>query len=524
VSGAALHPTACLLAAAAAQGEARALTFYRGRTRVTGRSWATLVDDVARASAGLAALGVGRGDRVALASPNRVEVPVALLALWRLGAIAVPLNATLRDDWRHIVHHAGVRGALVAPELADGLAGESLAFVRRIDEPWPGAAPTPPLRDDPEAAAILLYTSGTTGQPKGVLLSQRSLVANAQMMAARFALSQTTQLAVLPLYHAHALGFGFLTALVSGGHLVFTDTFDPWLWAELVRAESVEVASVVPTLLTLLAQARVTAESLPSLRALLVSSAPLPPDLARTVEARTRLPLAHGWGLSEITNFACATGPLDAEARARLLLGGEVPSVGAALDGTAVEVRDARGQPVADSARGELWVRSPSRMRGYYHDDDATCAVLDGDWLRTGDEGCVRVVDGARHVFISGRIKELIIRDGEKCSPLEIEQRLAAELPDLAPHLCVVGFTHALRGEEIGAYLELPSVSEAVRTRILQCVERLPVERRPKIILHGAAPIPRTHTGKVQRRKLIAWFDDYGDCRGPTRLLPVNTR
>jgi acyl-CoA synthetase (AMP-forming)/AMP-acid ligase II len=231
------------------------------------------------------------------------------------------------------------------------------------------------------------------------------------------------------------------------------------------------------------------------------------------VEQRTRLPLAHGWGLSEITNFACATGPLDDAARKRLLYAPDVPSVGTPLDGTEVQVRD-----------GELWVKSPSRMRGYYRDDAATAAVLDGDWMRTGDQGEIRVIDGARHVFITGRIKELIIRDGDKCSPLEIERRIAAELPEIAAHLCVVGFAHALRGEEIGAYLELPSLTETLRARILGCIERLPVERRPKIILHGAAPIPRTHTGKVQRRKLVGWFDDYGECRGPTQIVPVSTR
>jgi long-chain acyl-CoA synthetase len=512
-----------LLAVDGAGGAAPALTFYQGRARVGQLAYAQLAAAVERVASGLNQLGVRHGDRVALASPNRLEVPVALLALWRLGAVAVPLNPTLRDDWHHIIEHANVCGCLVASELRDHLAGETLAFLRAIEEPWPDAAAAPRAAS-PTAPAIILYTSGTTGRPKGVVLSQRNLLTNGSAMAARFGLARTTQLAVLPLYHAHALGFGLMSALASGGHLVFTDRFDPWAWAEIARSESVEVASVVPTLLPLLAGAHVEAAALPRLRALLVSSAPLPREVARDIEARTQLPLVHGWGLSEFTNFACCLGPLAPATRRRLLLDAELPSVGPTLPGTEVTVRDANGRELGESRRGELWVRGDSRMLGYYRDVEATARTLEGDWLRTGDEGYFLELGGERHFFISGRLKEIIIRGGEKHSPLEVERRLIEELPELAGHLCVVGFAHALQGEEIGAYLELQTLSDAARSRILQAVERLPVERRPKIILHGAQSIPRTHTGKVQRKKLQALFAAYAECRGPSRLVPVSTR
>src|SRR6185295_7564953 len=123
--------------------------------------------------------------------------------------------------------------------------------------------------------AVVLYTSGTTGQPKGVALAQRNLLHNGWSMARCFGLDGTTQLAVLPLYHAHALGFGLMSALSSGGHLVLSERFDPFAWPEIIRRESVTVTSVVPTLLPPLMETRVAASQVPTLRALLVSSAPL---------------------------------------------------------------------------------------------------------------------------------------------------------------------------------------------------------------------------------------------------------
>src|SRR5205814_9872764 len=180
-------------------------------------------------------------------------------------------------------------------------------------------------------------------------------------------------------------------------------------------------------------ETRVTASKVPGLRALLVSSAPLDVSLARTFEDQTAIPLVQGWGLSEYTNFACCLSPaLPAQERRSLLLDGELTSVGSPLEGTEVTVID-----------GELCVRGPSRMLGYFKDEAATQATVDADgWLHTGDEGHAREHAGRPHFFITGRRKEVIIRGGEKISPLAVERKLLAALPELLGHLVVVGFPH----------------------------------------------------------------------------------
>jgi long-chain acyl-CoA synthetase len=499
------------------------LTFYRGRERVGRLDRRELAARVAGTVELLQELGVGRGDRVAIASPNCLEVPVLLLAIWQLGAVAVPLNPNgPPEDWRHILDHSGARGCFASGALAAEVAALFSGFVRPLeacDRTGAGSPLLPPATDEP---ATILYTSGTTAQPKGVVLSRRNHLANASALAAHFGLSGTTQLAVLPLYHAHALGFGLLTALVSGGHLVFTERFDPLSWAEVIRAESVSVASLVPPLLPLLQQARITRDRVPSLKALLVSSAPLASELARQLLEQARLPLVHGWGLSEFTNFACCLPPgLDDDERRKLLCGGPVPSVGAPLDRCEVSVRSERGDQLGEAVHGELWVRGPSRMLSYYRDEEATGRTLSRGWLRTGDLGFFRSHRGRPHFYITGRLKEVIIRGGEKYSPLAVEERLLAAVPDLAGRLVVLGFPHALQGEEVGAYVE--SDSPAVGVRILQAIERLPPAMRPKVILQGDRPIPRTHTGKIQRRKLAPLFAAYADHKGPPRLVSSAT-
>lgn len=517
--------------ASPAEDQARpALTFYKGKNLIGRFTRAEMLAHVDRVAVHLAgALGVKRGDPVAILSQNTLEIPVLVLALLRLGAPIVPLNpAAPPDDWAYILRHVGARGLVASGDLV--AAGEAsydgLSFAVSVDDVWnaaaagTGAVPRAPenLHDE---LAIVLYTSGTTGNPKGVGLTHGNILANGWSMAQNFRLDRTTQLAVLPLYHAHAFGFGLMTSLLSNGHLVFTDRLDPFSWMEVIRREAVEVTSVVPTLLPTLLQMKVHHEKVPTLKSILVSSAPLEPSVAWAFEEQTGIPLVHGWGLSEYTNFACCLPPDDRPDHHRhMLFGWEIPTIGPALSPTEVTVRDPSGAEVGEAALGELWVRGPSRMRGYYKDEAATAAAFHGDWLRTGDEGFWALDQGRRVFFVTGRIKEIICRGAEKYSPLAIERKLVAAVPEVQGKLVVVGFPHRTHGEEIGAYYEAAELPDEMREKIQQAIEAMPADLRPKVVLHGTAPVPRTHTGKVQRRKLVSLFERYDECRGALQIKP----
>ncbi len=506
--------------------ERPALTFYRGRTRAGRWTYGQLLDAVEGFTRRLRDdLGVAPGERIAVLAPNRLEVPALLLAAMRLGAAVVPLNPTASpEEWAYILDHAEPRVLHCTQELRARVVRPP-DTVRVFEDEPPSTTDAPVTSASSpgpwaKRMAIALYTSGTTGNPKGVALAQESLLANAVALARNFGLAGETQLAVLPLYHAHALGFGLLTSLCTGGHLVFTERFDPFAWSEIIRAESVDVSSVVPTLLQPLLQMGVRADKVPSLRALLVSSAPLSVDLARRFEEKSGLRLYQGWGLSEYSNFACCLSPaLADEERRRLLHGGELTSIGGPLPGTEVKVVGADGAPLPAGARGELLVRGPSTMLGYFRDDAATAAALTADgWLRTGDEGFFRDDAGGPAFFITGRIKEIIIRDGDKLSPLAIERRILADLPQIEGRFVALGFPHDLHGEEVGLYLEGAELDDDLRARLAAALAGMPPGLRPKIVLYGAAAIPRTHTGKIQRRKLCAAFAPFRNCRGALRI------
>src|SRR5262249_51784121 len=276
-------------------------------------------------------------------------------------------------DWRYILTHSGARGLCATPDLLEKVEGRARPeFVLPLEGvgALAGRAPEPPA-DLADQMAAVLYTSGTTGNPKGVALRQRTLIANAWSMARNFRLDGATQFAVLPLYHAHAFGFGLMSSLSTGGHLVFSERLEPFTWAAAVRAESVEGSSVVPALLPMLLAGGVKHEQGPTLRHLMVSSAPLPAEAARPFETPTGIPLIQGWGLSEYTNFACCLSPFDSpEEHAELMYSWEVPSVGPALEGTEVKVVDPSGATVGEGARGELMVRGHSLMIGYYRDPE----------------------------------------------------------------------------------------------------------------------------------------------------------
>jgi long-chain acyl-CoA synthetase len=501
-----------------------ALTGYRGRTMVAQLTRRELLLRVAGAMRHLStALGVKAGDRIAVLASNRVEVAVLYLAALRLGAAVVPLHPNSPpEDWRLGVEHAQASLLVVDPDLMLRLPAMTIPLCQLAEAvppgPPPSSEPPPPGGD---ALAVIIY-SAASGLSKGVALAQRSLMASAQVLAEAFARDGGAQLASLPIHHVHTLGFGLTSALVAGCHLVLSDRFDPLAFADVVRAENVTVTSVLPSWLPALRVAGLRAAQVPSLQHLLVTSAPLAAETAREFEEETGIRLLQGWGLAELGGLACCLPPALPDEERRSLLFAEPPSVGTPLPGNEVKVIDADGRPLAADERGELCVRGPTRMLGYLRNEAATRAAVDDQgWLHTGDEGFFRLHGDTPYFFLTERIKDVIIRGGEKLSPLAIERKLVGAVPELDGKLAVVGYAHALHGEEVGVYLELEKLEDGLNLALVATLDTLPPDLRPQVVLFGTKPIPRTPDGQPERRALRELFDGHAAARGPVYIGPA---
>lgn len=492
---------------------APAISFIKGSEEASRLSYAEYLDAIECWSSYFLQLEIKPGDRVATLLKNRLEVPIIYLALMSIGAVVVPLNPSYSArELEFVLSDSAAVGVLTDDATARTAERDfsRCRFVQDIDAVQFGGknrrSDFVPSKTSP---AITLYTSGTTAFPKGVVQMHGNLLANAWSMVKALDITAPTQLSIMPFYHAHAVGFGMMTCLLTGGHLLVAERMDPLAWPKIIRALNVTLTSMVPNLLHLLERTAVRAVDVPTLRFIFVSAAPLPTHLAQSFETRSGIRIAHAWGLSEFTNFAtCLPVTVQKDLRDHLMFGEATPCVGSCLDGVDVEVRLPDGSLARDGEIGELWVRGPSLTLGYHNNTQATAdAIVDG-WLRSGDEGYEIRREGKAFFFITDRIKDVIVRSGEKVSPMAVEAAIVDKVPSLVNNLVALGFEHSLYGEEVGLVIE-EQAAEGVMEDLKRAVESMPLRLRPKVVLCGHEIIPRTHTGKIQRRLLKGSFKNY---------------
>jgi oxalate---CoA ligase len=467
--------------------------------------------------------GLTSSSRVAILSRNRLWVPVTYLALWSCGITLVPLNpAHTADAWGGVIGHSAAALLIYDDEFAGVACGSEIHCASRVNGAELLKASRKGARarsisylQTPASARILLYTSGTTARPKAVDLTARALMRNAFLMAKNLELYSEVHYATLPLSHAHALGLGLLSSLLSQSHLVFSDGLDAKTWVGIVRDFHVTTTSVVPVQLLLLSRLKAPQPLASSLRRMVVSSAPVSEFVLREVERKYAIPVLQGWGLSEFANFAtCMTPAL----HRRIGAGRRPHCIGSPLRGVQLRVVLPDGQPAPEHVEGELEVSGPCRMVGYMGDAEATQAVFHGQWLRTGDLGHYELIDDLAVFYFDGRLKELIVRGDEKCSPLQVEEYFVACFPDWEGRFAVTGYDHVTLGEDIGVAVEGNEASYDHKL-IVAKIATIPPHLRPRVVLAKGGPLPRTATGKVQRRLLRERFANYRAYSGAAPIV-----
>lgn len=456
--------------------------------------------------------GLQPGDRVALLMRNRLEWPVCFFAIILAGGIAVPINAWLGADLIGSMLEEVTPRMLVSDGAGIGLTAATLEHHWNVDGPdallpppvdWEALPDEtiPSLPRDPDSIAAIFFTSGTTGDPKGVMLSHRAMagvVRNAEFHRARLEARYPSLLAVetaeyslaalfpVPLFHVTGAIAGLLFFAAVAAKIVLMPKWDPENALDLIERERITLVGGVPTLpLQMLESPKLGSRDLSSLKNFLFGGAPAPSHLPSEIAERLSAEAANGWGMTETSaTFLLNAGP-DYLNRPG--------SCGLTVPVNAARIVDAQGEEVPPGSPGELQVCGQSVTIGYWERPDATDAAFDGNWFRTGD---LAMMDDEGFVSILDRLKDVIIRGGENIPSAVVENAITLHA-DVA-ETAVIGRSHPTLGEEPVAVVRLVAGANSDGSAVLAHARSLlPRHMRPVECYVVNEPLPRNPGGKV---------------------------
>jgi long-chain acyl-CoA synthetase len=492
-----------------AQSLERAARFHPGRTALIfrDRRW-TFAELDARASAlaaGLRSLGLGPGDRLGLHLPNSPEFVLTYYAACKLGVVPISLNVTYRPaEIAYIINDGGAvaiaTSAAVAGNLPPAAEMPSVKHVLRAGAGPAGAIDLDALGGDPGVRALdldrtetcaILYTSATTGWPKGVMLSHENVVSNTWAVLHHLRMTPAdVGLCALPLFHCFGQNF-IMNALVhAGAALVLHERFVLDEFMAAVAARRVTLLYAVPTMYILMLAAGAGREGFASLRLCFSAAASLPGETERRWKERTGHDIHQGYGLTESSPFASYNH--DTAFRPG--------SIGTPIENVEMRIADpVTGAPVADGELGEIAIRGPNVMKGYFGNPAATAEAIRGGWLHSGDIG-YRDADG--YFYVVDRVKDMINVSGFKVFPREVEEVLF--LHPAVEEVAVLGRPDPVRGEAVKAFVVLKP-GQTVDPEALRalCRERIAPYKVPEDVEFIAA-LPKNPTGKILKKELRA--------------------
>ena len=467
--------------------------------------------ELARASRELAryldAQGLMKGDKVALMLHNGYQTARLLLGVMYAGYVVAPLNLLAQpSQLEYVLEHSDTRLVFTstehAPRLEAALAGAKRDIRIVVIDPdavsifggatLPASAPHD-IRENDDA--LLMNTSGTTGKPKGVLHTHRSVTAGGEFTSAAHRLTAADRvMCALPLYHINGQIVTTVAPLVHGGSVVMPHRFSVSGYWETVARHQCTWINVVPTIIAYLLNApepRAAGLDISHVKFCRSASAPLPPELHRAFEEKFGVSIIETFGMTE-TNAPCFTNPYEHERR-------KIGSPGPAFGNEAKIVDPATGADLAPGIPGEIMVRGDNVMKCYYKDPDTTAKTLEPDgWLHSGDLG---YLDEDGFLFVTGRIKELIIKGGENIAPREIDEALLKHPAVL--EAAAVGIPDANYGQEIMACVVLKPGAQCGPAELTAFSQReLGAYKTPKVI-RFVTDLPKGPSGKVQRLKLL---------------------
>jgi acyl-CoA synthetase (AMP-forming)/AMP-acid ligase II len=484
--------------------------------------------------------GIKRGDRIATISHNHADTVVQYYAAWLMGVCVIPINLS-EDDNRitYILENSNTKLVFLRVDYTERIlpiiatiSSISTTIVCGDKEPPPNpllqkageilfyedelSKAQSIFRSDEAVTindeALIVYTSGTTGNPKGVVLTQYNLLIDAKGISEWHKITNSQRMmCVLPIHHVNGTIVTLVTPMYAGATIVLNQKFQSEYFFERIATEQVNVVSVVPTLLAFLLEYYKNSSDIRSLkpsffRHIICGAGPLTVELGTHFEDTFGIRIVHGYGLSETTCYSCYL-PINLtdDEHKHWMRDFGFPSIGCAIPQNEMMIADDNGNELAHGERGEIAIRGFNVMKYYYNNDEANEKTFSYGWFRSGDEGFYEIDEQNRKFFfITGRLKELIIRGGVNLSPLEIDE-VINRCPGVKSGIAV-GFENDFYGEEVGAYVEKEEGAVLTAEELIaHCKATLPFSKVPKVIIFGN-DIPVTSTGKYQRNKCKPLF------------------
>ncbi|MCO5101518.1 MAG: long-chain fatty acid--CoA ligase [Burkholderiaceae bacterium] len=484
----------------AARAPSKPAILFEGRTI----TYAQLEADASRLANAMRANGIGAGDRVALYLPNIPEFATAYYATQKIGAIPVSINAIFRSgEVEYLLRDSGAVLVFTVAELVPFVLREScprLAHVVVCEGEASGGAPTlaqwcagQPEQFDPvergaDDPAALLYSSGTTGFPKGVTLTQSNIATNVASAAKYSGYRDDDRLCVfLPLFHVYGQNYILNAAILAGSTVCLFRRFVPDLVLDAIERDRITLFFGVPTIFIGLLSMDLSKRDLSSIRYEMSAAATMPEEISRRWTERFGRRVYEGYGLTECSPFACYND----------LVEHRFGSVGRAVEGFTLKIFDENDRELPYGEWGEICIRGPGVMLGYWNRPEDTAQTLRGGWLHSGDIGRM---DADGYVYIVDRVKDMINVSGFKVWPAELEQYLY-KLPQVQ-EVAVYGIPHPEKGEQVIAAV-VPKAGQTIGPEdvIAWCRANIAAYKVPARV-DIVQELPKSATGKILKRVL----------------------
>lgn len=471
-------------------------------------SYSQFFDLARQFSASLTRHQLVAGDRVGLLLPNIPEFIIAYYGILMAGCIVVPINTMFRqNEIKYILKDCECKVVIFSQDLEEQMVGivdqnedklipvvfgtsENNDFINWDSFLDHDSEDVPVYDADPDRDGVILYTSGTTGYPRGAVLTHSNLSSNAiACVQAGAVTSRDILLGILPFYHSFGQTVVMNTCIVSGALNLMLPKFEPNLVIKTIQSHNVTILAAVPTMVKILVDSQNQPVELPSIRLCLSGGAKLDQSIYHDFKAKFNHHIYEGYGLTE-TSPVVSFNPMDYRSK--------VGSVGLPLAGIDVKIVDENGSEVIPGNEGEIVVKGPNVMKCYLNKPEATKEILKDGYFYTGDIG---KIDDDGYIYILDRKGDMIIKGGFNIYPKEVEE-IISYYPKVR-EVAVIGVPDPVQGEEVKAYISLKSSKRVSKKEIIEyCHEHMAIYKCPKYItfLHS---LPKSSSGRILKRKLF---------------------